>query len=185
MLFETILCIDGAIQNIDMHEKRMEKSSGKKFSLSFLSPPKNGVFRCKVLYDSEIVSVEFAPYIKRPIKTLKVVFSDISYQVKSTDRDGLNELFLKKGGADDVLIVKNNLVTDTTITNVAFLLNDKWITPKHPLLEGTMRERLLNSGFLVKRDIQISDINHFEKIAIMNALRGFEPLGSIKEVVRF
>lgn len=185
MLFETILCIDGIAQNIDMHEGRMKNSTGKEFCLSFLTPPQNGIFRCKLIYDNDIISVEYAPYVRRPIKTLKIIFSDISYRVKSTDRAALDKLFAKKGDADDVLIVKNGLVTDISIANIAFLSDGQWITPNNPLLEGTMRQKLLNNGFLTKGDVQISDIDRFDDIAIMNSLRGFEPLGTVKEVIRF
>ncbi|MGE4398510.1 MAG: aminotransferase class IV [Campylobacterales bacterium] len=185
MLFETVLCLEGVVQNINMHERRMQNSSGIKFDLSFLKPPQSGTYRCKIIYDSDIISAEYIPYTKRIIKTLRIVNSDISYPVKSTDRAGLDALFAARGDADDILIVKNGLTTDTSIANLAFLSHGQWLTPKRPLLRGTMREKLLNDGFLIEADIKISDIDNFDGVAVMNALRGFEPLGNVKDVIRF
>ncbi len=185
MLFETILCENGAAQNIKLHEQRIYESIGKKMDLSFLSPPDNGKYRCKVIYGDTVVSVEYAEYIKKQVKSLKVLHSDISYKIKSTDRTELDSLFSNRGEADDVLIIKNGLVTDTSIANTAFLKNNRWITPKTPLLKGTMRQKLINDGFLFEEDIEVAAIFEFDEIAIMNALRGFEPLGLISDVIKF
>lgn len=160
----------------------MLDSVGKRFDLSFLTPPTNESYRCKVVYENDILSVEFLPYVKREIKTLRIVESDIDYSRKFVDRKELDRLFGLRAEADDVLIVKNSLLTDTTIANVAFLdKNGIWNTPKKALLKGTMRQKLINEGFLKEVDISVEDIKKFEEVAIMNALRGFEPLGRIEE----
>ncbi len=164
----------------------METHKGIRFDLSFLAPPQEGIYRCKVIYKSEIVSVEFAPYIRREIKTLKPIESDISYPRKFVDRSGIDKLFLQKDDADDILIIKNGLITDTSIANVAFLdKSGRWITPKTPLLHGTMRQKLLEDGFLIEGDIEAQSLMDFEEVAIMNALRGFESLGQVKTAIKF
>lgn len=163
----------------------MRRFGGKDFDLSFLSPL-SGICRCKVIYAEDILSVEFLAYEKREIKTLKIMESDISYSHKFVDRSDIEKLFALRGEADDMLVVKNGLLTDTSIANIALLdKNGRWLTPQAPLLKGTMRQKLLNDGFLIEDNIELKDLTNFEGIAIMNALRGFEPLGRVEEVVRF
>jgi 4-amino-4-deoxychorismate lyase len=160
----------------------MRRFGGKDFDLSFLSPP-NGVYRCKVIYAEDILSVEFLAYEKKEIKTLKLVESDIAYSHKFVDRKDIENIFALRGEADDILVVKNGLLADTSIANIALLdKNGRWLTPKTPLLCGTMRQKLLNDGFLIEADIKASDICGFEGVAIMNALRKFEPLGRVEKV---
>lgn len=163
----------------------MEKSCGKKYDLSFLKPPADGIYRCKIIYKHDLISVEYAKYERQRIASLALVFSDISYELKLVDRAEIDSLFLQRGDSDDILIIKNGVVTDTSIANVAFLKNGEWFTPARPLLEGTTRERLIVGGFLREANIKVDEIKEFDKIAIMNALRGFEPLGTVKEVIRF
>lgn len=186
------MCKDGTAQNLRYHQKRLKNSASGLFNvnidldLTFIKPPTTDVIhRCKVVYSNKIESVEFLPYIKTPIKKLKIVFSDeISYGYKFLDRTMLDGLCMQKGGCDDIIIIKNGLLTDTSIANIALLDdNEIWVTPKIPLLYGTTRERLLDEGKIVERDVLCTDIFDYSKIAIMNALRGFEVLGSVKEVI--
>lgn len=163
----------------------MHRSTGVKFELSFLSPPPCGTYRCKIVYDNvQIISVEYQPYVKKEIKKLKPVESGIEYSKKYLDRSEIAKLLMSADDADDIIIVKNGLITDSSIANIALLKNGVWITPKRPLLNGTMREKLLTEGLLKEVDIPAKNLAEFEAIAIMNALRGFEPLGNILDVVK-
>ena len=164
----------------------MLDSSKKEFDLSFLKPPTDGVYRCKLIYKDKIESAEFLPYVKKEIKTLKIVSVNIDYSKKFLDRNALEALFALRGDCDDVLIVKNGKITDTTIANTAFLdKNGRWLTPKQPLLRGTMRQKLLDECFLEEVEINIDDIEGFQEVAILNALRGFEPLGALYDIMKF
>lgn len=193
LLFETILFEHGKPQNIRYHQKRVTKSAKELFSTEIdfelyllRCDDDTKPHRCKVAYsDRGIESVEFLPYVKKPIKKLKAVFGDdISYGYKFLDRGGLDTLFAQKGGCDDVIIIKDGLLTDTSIANIALIGDDGiWVTPKTPLLRGTARERLLDEGKIVERDIECTDLFNYRKIALMNALRGFEIVGSTKEVI--
>jgi len=186
LLFETIRCEHGKALNIGFHEERMRRFGGKHFELSFLSPPAHGIYRCKLIYSEDIASVEYSVYEKKQIMTLKPIESDISYSHKFLDRSGIDALFEKRDKADDILIIKNSYITDTSIANIAFLdMDGNWLTPKTPLLLGTMRQQLINNGFLAEKDIKIEDIGNFTEVAIMNALRGFESLGQVNDVIRF
>jgi len=48
-----------------------------------------------------------------------------------------------------------------------------WLTPKTPLLRGTTRARLIDSGFLKCENLTLTDLKKAENFAVMNALVGF------------
>ena len=102
-----------------------------------------------------------------------VIDNGIDYEDKTTERSALEALYAQRGDADDVLIVQNGLITDTTVANVACLIGGCWLTPARPLLEGTARARLLAEGKLREADITLTMAMAAEKIAVMNALSGF------------
>jgi 4-amino-4-deoxychorismate lyase len=100
--------------------------------------------------------------------------NEIEYCKKSTSREELDDMFKKRKDCDDVLIIKNSLITDTTIANVAFCKNGLWYTPKKPLLEGTTRARLLDEKKIIQKDIRVQDLNEYSHIALMNAMIDFD-----------
>lgn len=109
--------------------------------------------KCRVVYTEKgIIDVSYSPYKMRPVHSLRMVRSDtIDYSFKSVDRKELNSLFQKRQDKDDILIVKNGLLTDTSIANIALYDGSDWYTPLHPLLKGTKREELLDKGILKER----------------------------------
>ena len=176
---ETIKSNNGVIENLLYHQKRYEsvlKSYGVlkyKNLKEYLNPSKSGVFRCRLVYTLDSIDVTYHSYERKNVESLKIVYSDIEYSKKSTNRDELNELYLKKESCDDILIVKDSLVTDTSIANIAIFLDSVWKTPKTPLLKGTTRDRLLEDGLLVEADIGVNELKESSKIALMNAMIGF------------
>lgn len=185
IFIETIKAVDGEVFNISYHQDRYEGVL-KKFKIEypqnlslFLKPPKNGLYRCRLTYDlSKIphqIDVSYHEYKKRDINSLKLVYDDyIEYSMKYACRDELDRLYSLKNGCDDVLIVKNSLITDTTIANIAFYDSTRWITPALPLLKGTTRQRLLNEGKIVEKDIHVEELKKFSKVALMNAMIDFD-----------
>jgi len=178
--FETIKIDEGKIFNIDYHNKRLNKTIKENFFIdsqidlkNFIDPPKRGLYRCKVIYDKKILDIKYYPYQKRKIKSFKLIQSDIEYSYKYLNREKLDALFEEKGEADEIIIVKNSLITDTSIANIAFFDTKRWITPKKPLLKGTMRENLLYKKIIFEEDIRVDQIKKFKKIALMNAMIGF------------
>jgi 4-amino-4-deoxychorismate lyase len=85
----------------------------------------------------------------------------------------INELLKQKDDCDDILIIKNGLVTDTSIGNILFLDGKQWITPDSPLLPGTSRARLINEGIVQEKKIQLSNISKFLGFQVVNALIPF------------
>jgi 4-amino-4-deoxychorismate lyase len=186
LLLETIKCEDGVVHHLEYHQKRVDKSRRELFGLtdildlaSILKAPDEKRYRCRVRYSQKIVSVEYIPYSPKEIKTLKVVPADITYNYKFADRRELDKLLEENPEADDIIIEKKGLITDTTIANIALFDGEQWVTPKKPLLEGTMRAYLLDEGFLQEKDIPSDSLDKYEKVALMNAMLGFKILSHI------
>lgn len=182
-LLETIKVEDGQIFNLPYHQQRCDKSRlilfGSKETLnlaSFIDPPVQGLYRCKIVYDRAIISIDYIPYTPKKIRNLIIVPSGIEYAHKYANRDALNKLLDEQEDADEIIIEKEGLLTDTTIANLAFFDGKIWYTPKKPLLEGTIRAKLLKEGFLQTRDIAKENIKHFKNFALMNAMIGFKVL---------
>ena len=130
--------------------------------------------RCRIVYDTEIRSVEFFPYQIRSVKTLRLVEDNqVDYGCKYANRSALNRCFAQRGACDDVLIVQNGDVTDTTIANVAFWNGETWFTPSTPLLKGTMRASLLDSNQIQEAKIRVEDLSHFSRLRLFNAMISF------------
>ena len=186
-LLETIRCEGGQGENLHYHQKRFDRSRKELLGLcdmldlvSYIKPPDNKLYRCRVLYGEKIESIEYLPYTPKDIHTLKIVPITFSYDYKFSDRTVFEKLLNENPDASDVIMVKNGLLTDTTIANIACFNGEKWITPKHPLLKGTMRAKLLDEGFLFEQDIKSDELESFEHVALMNAMIGFKILNQIK-----
>ena len=118
--------------------------------------------------------IEFVAYQRRDIKTLKLV--EISAEpsaFKSTDRKQFVDAFALRGGCDDVLMVRNGLLTDTSYANVALWNGKEWLTPDQPALFGTQRASLLAEGKITEADISVHDLPRFSRLRIFNAMVEF------------
>ena len=174
---ETIKIDDLKICNLSYHQKRVDNTIGNaKLDLKkIINPPAEGLLRCRIVYNLQEYKVEYIPYIKRNVRVLKAVFSDtIEYDKKYEDRTALDLLFEQRDMCDDILIVKNGYVTDTSIANIAFYDGEKWLTPEKPLLVGTTRARLLEEKKIFPADIKYEEIYKFKKLALMNAMIDFD-----------
>lgn len=176
MYFETIKCEDFEIFNLEYHQKRVAKTIGKNLNLQeYINPISNELLRCKVIYnENEILDVQYFAYKKREIRSFKIVFDDtLNYSKKYLNREKLDKLFSKKDSCDEIIIVKNGVVTDTTIANIAMFYDGVWITSKNCLLEGTIRAKLLEEKKIFEKDISLDMLKNSSKIALMNAMIGF------------
>ncbi len=181
--FETIKCNDTEVYNLKYHEKRIANTIGKNINLlDYIYPPNSQLLKCKVIYtEDEIIDVSFDIYNKRDLKSFKIIIDNIiNYNSKYENRDDLNNLFLKKDKSDEIIIVKNNLITDTTIANIAILIDEQWYTPKTPLLDGTTRQRYIDDGILKEKDIDIDTFKKATKIALLNAMIDFDVIEDFK-----
>ncbi|WP_345976726.1 aminotransferase class IV family protein [Sulfurimonas sp. HSL3-7] len=182
-LLETIRVENGRPQHLFYHQQRMDNSLEQlgyscHYDLaSLIKPPDKKMYRCRIIYDAESFTIDYIPYQKRTIRKLQLVQADeLDYTLKYADRRPLDVLFMRKGDADDILIVKNDLVTDTSIANIAFFDGQRWLTPKHPLLKGTTRARLLDEKKIFESEIHLHDLDKFSHFALLNAMIGFEEI---------
>ena len=179
LLLETIKIEDGQIANIFWHNKRCNQSRLELFNekealdlKNSIEPPQKGLYRCRILYNSKVKSVEYIPYTPKKIKSFKIIKSQIDYSYKYNNRDKLNQLMTPQ--YDEIIIEKNGFLTDTTIANIAFYSGKVWITPKTPLLAGTIRAKLIDKNFLIPKNIKKEELQNFSHFALMNAMIGFQ-----------
>jgi len=175
---ETIKALDGELYHLDYHQERLNKTLGcvgiHKLQ-NLLHPPKNGLYRCRVVYDNISFAVEYLPYLKRQLKSLRLVYNDsICYKKKYENRVEIDELYKQRDACDDILIVKNGLLSDTSIANIALYDGQVWHTPRFPLLHGITRGRFLDTKKIQEKDIRVEDIYSYKKVALMNAMIDFD-----------
>lgn len=182
-LFESIRLEHGKFQNLEGHAERITRSSreilgvnrGQELldALQEAARPTDGLYKARLQYDAADETISYIPYQIKPVSSLKVVMDDrIDYGHKYTDRKRLEELHAQRGNCDDVIIVRNGFVTDSSYSNLIFLLGEKWVTPKTCLLPGVMRQSLLNESKIEEQDIRLTDLTTFTKVKLINAMIG-------------
>lgn len=192
---ETIRIEDGEPMYLDWHQRRVEATlehfaAGSSFDLHTLIRAglsgDAGTLRCRIRYDGRGYEISFSPHHPRRIRSLRLVDvpADYDYRYKYADRTVLEDAFSRRGDADDVLLVRDGWVTDTSVANVAFLKNKRWYTPAIPLLAGTTWKRLVASGVLTPRPIHVEDLPAYAGWTVFNALtdwgvHGEQPMSGI------
>ncbi len=73
-------------------------------------------------------------------------------------------------------MVRNGLITDTSYHNIVIKTSDGLYTPTRPMLDGTMRARLLDKGIIKTRALTLRDLMSSQAIYLINALN---PLGKV------
>ena len=187
---ETLYVKNGNILNLEYHLERMERTAGYfKFqvpSLEFKVPSSEfKESRIRITYNQYgIKNIEYFPIKKREFKKFKLIEINFNYSFKYKNRNIFQKIFKTWNSElktlplniDEFILIKNNLITDTTISNLAFFTGSEWLTPKYPLLKGTKREELIKKGFLKEENIHKSDLKYFKKMAMMNAILGFREI---------
>ncbi|MEE4260503.1 MAG: aminotransferase class IV [Bacteroidales bacterium] len=204
LLLETIRIESGRIGNIRYHQERMNRARQELFKCSglldldktirtyacsagFAIRPQSALnlqsvpeeqkkrHKCRITYARDIETVEFLPYRLPTINSLKIVIDDeIDYVFKFHDRSRIHTLFEKRDKSDDILIVKQGFITDTSYANVLFYNGKEWLTPSYPLLKGTQRASLLDQEIIRVAEIRLEDLHHFKKVRLINAMIRFE-----------
>ena len=183
-LFETIRIENGIPQHLSWHQTRVTvsyryyfKRSGGPFLESLIRVPeqyREGIVKCKVLYNRGSHAIEFSSYRPRKVKSLKLVKGDhIEYSMKYTGRSSIEQLFAMREDCDDILIVKNGRITDTSYTNIVLYNGEQWITPIYPLLMGTCRGRLIREKKIREADVRVEDLHKYKYFRLINAMMDF------------
>jgi 4-amino-4-deoxychorismate lyase len=175
------------VQNTKYHEERFRKSFKKFYSLEpsyglfdtidLSKSSKKGREKLRISYNMSGSKYSLEPYEKKSIQRLKIVFDDsIDYDLKFENRANLNMLFQQKMYCDDILIVKNGMVTDTSYANIVLLDGANWYTSKFDLLNGTKKSQLLENGAIREcGPIKLKDLEKFKGFQLINAMLDFKP----------
>ena len=196
-LFESVCIENSQIKNAAYHEARFNRSYMQQYKTHPTYTLFDGIhltnlddtlkYKLRIGYKQNGTRFSFSEYENNIATSLKLVSDDtISYALKKNNRKKLNALFLQRGEADDVLIIKNGLVTDASYSNILFFDGKQIVTPTTPLLEGTCRARLLAINRIVEKSISVADLQNFESFQLVNALNDFDesrwiPIENIKK----
>lgn len=184
-MFETIKVIDGVPQHLSWHQSRLNDSYCRYFKrfggpileevIRVPAGYRQGTVKCRFLYNRSAYAAEFSHYSPQTIRSLKLVDGDhIEYSMKYTGRDSLEQLTRQKGDCDDILVVQNGRITDTSYTNIVLFNGELWVTPIYPLLHGTCRARLIKEGRIREGDIRVEDLQHYKTFRLINAMMDFD-----------
>lgn len=185
-LFESLSVVNGEILNKDYHIKRFEAAYTvlyhhlptynllEKIDIPFQF--QSGRVKLRISYGKNGKDYAFRKYQKKEVKRLKIVRDNgIDYALKWEDRSHLDALFKKREHSDDILILKNGKITDTSYANIVFFDGYHWVTPATFLLNGTCRARLLDLGQIKEENILLKDLSSFKGFQLINALLDFDP----------
>ena len=183
---ESVKLSEGEIFNWELHKERMVSSLQFRFGEEHVirdiqntlyERPMQGLYKVRIEYDHHHFNLDYSPYLLRNITKLHLVHDDkITYPYKFTDRTSFNDLVRHCAPDEDILIIKNGLLTDTSYSNVALNDGERWYTPASPLLKGIKRQFLINNQMLVEKKILEKDIRRYKKIALINAMIDLEEL---------
>lgn len=197
---ESIKVENCSFKNIEWHNKRLNDTRKAFYGevshidiSELISIPDfvdNGIFKCRIVYGKSIESVTFEKYKPKKVETLRLVDFSIAetfledirnsknvrslvfdnYRHKYQNRDLLNYLLNARDGADDIIIVKDGYLTDTSFSNIVLLKDGIWYTPDTYLLNGTCRQRLLHEGIINEKSISIENLDEYTEIRLINAM---------------
>lgn len=184
--FESIKVEDQKIFLLDLHQKRVDETYAHFGSLERielrqifekLSVDENGLFKLRISYDLQgNYEAKLLPYAISEIGDFQLVVDDhLEYQYKSEKRDQFHYL-KKKASADEIIIVKHGSITDTSFSNLLFLKNKVWYTPRTFLLNGVMRQHLLQNDKIQEADITLNTLREYSHFQLINAMNDFDDM---------
>lgn len=195
LFIETMRWSGGRFHLAELHRNRMERTRKEVFgrfcpAIGDWLPhepemPADVTLKCRVTYGREIQDVKFVPYVPKTVRSLRLVDGGgIDYHLKRADRSGLVILAEGRGDADEVIIVRDGCVTDTSYSNLVFESAAGLITPSTPLLRGVMVEHLLRIGKVTERLILADDLSGGNRYGITGVylVNAMLPLGSVPPV---
>ena len=195
LLLESICVKDGKVRNLAFHQERMDRSRQILFHandkcllsdhLKAISIPSHGTFKIRVLYNEEITHIECHPYTIRLQESFQLIEdAALSYAMKYVDRSAFDEWQQRYPGKE-IIITQNGFITDATYANLAFYDGKDWLTPQTFLLEGTMRQSLIEKGMLKPCSIRREDLQYYKGFKLINAMMSLEesPFYAIGQIV--
>lgn len=184
-LFESVCIENSQIKNAEYHEARFNRSYIQQYKthptyslfdgIHLTNLDNNLKYKLRIGYKQNGTRYSISEYESSIPKSLKLVTDDtITYALKKNNRKKLNALFQQREEADDALIIKNGLVTDTSYSNILLFDGKQIVTPSTPLLAGTCRARLLAKNSIIEQSISVDELQNFESFQLVNALNDFD-----------
>lgn len=180
---ESIKVEDQEIFLLEFHQKRVEQTFahfGKEGSIDLakiykhLEHDEDGLFKLRIVYDlDKKIRTQMIPYAIPEIQDFQLVENNTyDYSFKFEDRKELEKMKMKSK-AEEIIIIKNNHITDTSYSNLLFLKGKDWYTPSTYLLNGVQRQHLLKTKKIKETEINIQNIKQFSHFQIINAMNDF------------
>ncbi|UOE40936.1 aminotransferase class IV [Chryseobacterium suipulveris] len=184
--FESIKVEDQKIFLLDLHQKRVNETFsyfGKEKSIDLgkifkeLQHDEDGLFKLRISYDlNKNFRTQMIPYAISEITDFQLVENNsFDYTFKSEDRKEFDKMKLK-AKAKEIIIVKNNHITDTSFSNLLFKKGKEWFTPSTFLLNGVQRQHLLKSKKIKETEITLQNLTEFTHFQIINSMNDFDDM---------
>lgn len=182
---ESIRVENGVIFLLEEHQRRVNETFqyfGKQENTIKLNKifekenfEKNGIFKFRIEYDLEGNFItENSPYMRAEIKEFQLIINDnVDYSFKYKNREVLEEMKRKSEGRE-IVIIKNQCVTDTSFSNIVFFKNGQWFVPSTYLLNGVQRQFLLKNNKIKEIEISLENIPQFTHFKLINAMNDLE-----------
>lgn len=181
---ESIKVEDQEIFLLEFHQKRVDQTFahfGKEGSIDIakiykhLEHDEDGLFKLRIVYDlDKKIRTQMIPYAIPEIDDFQLVENNsYDYSFKFEDRKELEKMKMKSK-AEEIIIVKNNHITDTSYSNLLFLKGKEWFTPSTYLLNGVQRQSLLKHKKVKETEITLQNIKQFSHFQIINAMNDFD-----------
>jgi len=183
---ESIKVEDQKVFLLNRHQKRITETFlhfGKECKINLqeiftkLEHDENGLYKWRIVYDLDNnLKSQMLPHAISEFSDFELVINnDVEYNFKYLDRKIFDAMKTKSKG-NEIIIVKNNSITDTSFSNILFFKNKKWYTPDTYLLNGVQRQQLLESKKITETKISLDNIKDYSHFQLINAMNDFDDM---------
>ncbi len=201
--FETLRTEDGQIAELTRHMRRALKASvalqvkipdeeelrHRIAEVLITHPQKIG--RLRICFSNSGVTITHDEYVDATeggyLTFSPITSRAVGEQIKSYPYDSHYEIVdeARAHGFDDAIVFnKENNVTETGLSNLAFLFGNTWWTPPITagILPGTMRSLAIEKCGVQVRNIHITEIPHADEIFLLSSLKIAQPVIQVGEM---
>ena len=142
-----------------------------------LEHDEDGLYKLRIVYDlNRNFKHQMIPYAIPEIENFQLVENNsFDYSFKFEERKEFEKM-KTKAKTEEIIIVKNNHITDTSYTNILFLKGEAWYTPTTYLLNGVMRQHLLKEKKIKEAEITLQNIREFSHFQLINSMNDFDDM---------
>lgn len=201
--FETLRTEDGKVAEFTRHMRRAltasratgitmpDEEALRSKVASVLADNPHSIGRLRICFTKNEVVITHDPYedlSEGGYLTFSVVTSKaIGEQFKTFPYDEHYEVVdeARSHGFDDAIIFnKENNVTETGLSNLAFLFDGTWFTPPITagILPGTMRSLAIEKCDVQVRNVHITEVPQADEIFLLSSLKIAQPVVQVGEM---